>query len=114
MDPPLPTPPASAEHMLDIWSESESIASDTIVVRPADQASYAYARHMPTPPSNQAQGLAGGRKRYYSQTDNSEDDTQLRVLEDDIRALKKRLAEAKRQKRLLAEKESLQRQLAEL
>ena len=103
--------------MRDIWSESESIASDTIVVRPADQRGEAYVRYMPTPPSNQAQGLAQGRKRYYSQTlldDNSEDNTPSRVLEEDIKALKKKLAEAKRQKRLLVEKESLQRQLAAL
>ena len=109
---------ASAEHMPDIYSDTETIASDTIRVQPPPPRHRAHAEHMPTPPSNQAQGLLRGQKRYYDQTQledqESDDNYDSRELENNIRALQQKLDKAKKRKRLLKEKERLERVLAGL
>jgi hypothetical protein len=74
--------------MPSISSDSESVASDTIVCR----TSSAHARDMRPPPSNQEQGLVRGQKRHFNQRDN----TNLDTLKGDVKALKEMVTRAKK------------------
>jgi hypothetical protein len=99
---------AYAENMPSIDLASESDTLDTIVVNPLQHLDHVHARHMLPPPSNQAQGLIGNRKRYFSKmTENIEE------LEDQIEVLKRQVREKKKRK-LLIEKKRLEKELADM
>jgi hypothetical protein len=99
---------ASPEHMPSIDLASESDTLDTIVVNPLQHLDHAHARHMLPPPSNQAQGLIGNRKRYFSKrTENIEE------LEDEVEVLRRQVRDKKKRK-LLIEKKRLEKELADM
>jgi hypothetical protein len=112
----LPTPPASAEHTLDISAE-QPLDGDTIVVdpnrasSPVSSSASAYADHM-LPPSNQAQGALLNRKRTINQI--SQDNNDLNSLSNNVQALRDRVAQIKKRKQLLKEQEDLERELIAL